>query len=498
MTIPLEDGFYMPGEFEPHRGCVMIWPVRPGSWPHGAREAQRTFVKIACAIARSETVWMLAAPEQEYAVREAFAEENVGGGEAAEKAVSMQAAEKAVSMQDAENAVSGQDAEKAVSGQNSENACCGQNSDAGVFGIACAPNIYLLPIETDDAWARDIGPTCVVRKTGGRLDFETGACVGRAGRGRTESGEQGTAFECRPESACEVRGIDWNFNAWGGTVDGLYAHWEKDNQAAAAICRALEMDCYDARHFVLEGGAIHSDGEGTVLVTEACLLSPGRNPRLTKSQIEETLKNYLGAQKIIWLPRGIWNDETNEHVDNVCAFVRPGEVVLAWTDDKSDPQWDLSNASLRTLEQETDARGRKFIIHKLPVPAQPVCITEEELAGFVFEEGEDTREAGERLAASYVNFYISNGAVIVPQFGDKNDAPAVRILAGLFPEREIIPIYARPVIVGGGNIHCITQQIPCGTVSSGREQKPETRRMEETYEKRDNSYSTDAMQHSGF
>ena len=220
------------------------------------------------------------------------------------------------------------------------------------------------------------------------------------------------------------------------------------------------MDCYDAKHFVLEGGSIHSDGEGTVIVTEACLLSKGRNPQMTKAQIEEQLCNYLGAEKIIWLPHGIWQDETNEHVDNVCAFVRPAEVVLAWTDDEYDPQWEYSNASLQVLVQETDAKGRAFTVHKLPIPKKPVCITEEELSGFVFEEGEDRREAGERLAASYVNFYISNGGVIVPQFGDEMDAVAVEMLGHLFPERKIYPIPARAIIVGGGNIHCITQQIP--------------------------------------
>ena len=287
-------------------------------------------------------------------------------------------------------------------------------------------NIHVLTIETDDAWARDVGPTCVVD-------------------------DHGT-----------VRGVDWQFNAWGGMVDGLYAHWEKDNAAARAICAALGMDCYDAQHFVLEGGSIHSDGEGTILATEACLLSRGRNPELSRAEIEQELKNYLGAQKIVWLPRGIYNDETNEHVDNVCAYVGPAEVVLAWTEDENDPQYALSRASLDALEAATDAKGRHFTVHKLPIPAKPICVTEEELQGYVFEEGEDTREAGERLAASYVNFYISNGGIILPQFGDENDAEAVRILGGLFPGRRVYPIPARSILVGGGNIHCVTQQIPRG------------------------------------
>ena len=363
LITPSIDGYHMPGEFEPHEGCVMIWPVRPGSWPNWGAEAKEAFCRIAYAISQSEKVWMLCNHDHVNEVRTAFEKAKI-------------------------------------------------------------TNAQILEIETDDAWARDVGPTCVVKK-------------GQA-----------------------VRGIDWCFNAWGGETDGLYAHWDKDNAAAAKICDALGIDCYDARDFVLEGGAIHSDGEGTVIVTEACLLSKGRNPKMSKADIENELKEYLGAEKIIWLPNGIYNDETNEHVDNVCAFVKPGEVVLAWTEDVNDPQFLLSCKDLAVLERETDAKGRKFMVHKLPIPKKPVCITEEELEGFVFEEGEDVREVGERLAASYVNFYISNGGVLVPQFGDENDGIAVEMLQKLFPDREVCPIYARPIIVGGGNIHCITQQIP--------------------------------------
>lgn len=361
-STPRNDKFYMPAEYAKHRGCVMIWPVRPGSWPNGAVEAKAAFTEIAMAIAESEEVWMLADDEHIAEVKEAFSD---------------------------------------------------------------CENVHPLNIETNDAWARDVGPTCVV-------------------------------------NGSQARGIDWEFNAWGGDFDGLYAHWEKDDAAASQICKHLGMDCYDAHPFVLEGGSIHSDGEGTVIVTEACLLSKGRNPKLTKNQIEEKLKEYLGAEKIIWLPSGIYNDETNEHVDNVCAFTGPASVVLAWTDDKSDPQYPMSKACLDVLESEKDAKGRSFTIHKLPIPKKPVCITEEELQGYEFEEGEDFREAGERLAASYVNFYISNGGIILPQFGDENDKVAVDILGKLFPERKVYPIYARAIIVGGGNIHCITQQIPIG------------------------------------
>lgn len=360
-SIPAEDGFRMPGEFEKHRGCILIWPVRPGSWTNKGLEAKTTFTEIARAIAVSEKVFML----------------------------------------------------------------CNKNDYDEVLDVFKADeNISVHVVETDDAWARDTGPTCVVNSEG------------------------------------EVRGIDWKFNAWGGDYDGLYPDYDNDDKVAFKVCELLDFDCYEARPFVLEGGSIHSDGEGTVLVTSSCLLSKGRNPELSKTEIENKLKQYLGAEKIIWLPRGIEGDETNEHVDNVCAFVKPGHVILAWTDNENDQQWEPSNASLKVLENETDARGRRFVIHKMPIPEKPVCITKEELDALEFEEGEDVRNEGERLAASYVNFYIANKGIIVPQFGDKNDELAVNILRELFPEREIYPIYARSIIVGGGNIHCITQQIP--------------------------------------
>ena len=283
--------------------------------------------------------------------------------------------------------------------------------------------VSFLEIPTDDAWARDTAPTFVKNDKG------------------------------------LVRGISWRFNAWGGEVDGLYRHFEKDDALALSFCEAAQYDHYDAGDFVLEGGSIHSNGAGTLLVTESCLLSKGRNPGLSKAEIEERLRLFLGAEHIIWLPRGIYNDETNEHVDNVCAFIDTDEVVLAWTDDKDDPQYEMSLSDLKVLE----AAG--LIVHKLPIPDIPVTVTESDLLGYEFEEGEDVREIGERLAASYVNFYFCNDFILLPQFGGKNkesDRRAVEIMTGLSKKRTVVPISARDIIVGGGNIHCITQQIPKG------------------------------------
>lgn len=299
---------------------------------------------------------------------------------------------------------------------------CARYDDYDAARFLLPDNVKIIEMESDDSWARDVAPTFVTNAT-------------------------------------TIRGIDWGFNAWGGLVDGLYFPWDKDNKMARKLCDLLDVDTYDKRDFILEGGSIHTDGEGTLITTEACLLSKGRNPDLTKNEIAEKLKNALGIEKIIWLKSGIYLDETNEHVDNICAFTAPGEVVLAWTDDKTDPQYEMSKSCLDILENSTDAKGRKLKVHKLPLP-KPVCITAEECKGLDDLNGEPTRTPGERLAASYVNFYISNGAVICPQFGDDNDKTAIDILSGLFPDREVIGIYARDILIGGGNIHCITQQIP--------------------------------------
>ncbi|MEE3378106.1 MAG: agmatine deiminase [Lachnospiraceae bacterium] len=363
-------GIRFPGEFEPHEGTLMVWPERPGSWGKDSSGAERAFTDIIEALLEVEKVWLVVSPKAAPAVRERFA---------------------------------------------------GQE------------RLTIIEAETDDSWARDIGPTFVFSKEG-RL------------------------------------AVNWSFNAWGGEVDGLYASWEKDDRLARTFAAAIGNEVLDAAPFVLEGGSIHTDGEGTLMVTESCLLSAGRNPSLTKAEIEERLKTYLGVAKVLWLPRGIYMDETNEHVDNVVAFIRPGEVVLAWTDNREDPQYELSAQNLAYLEGETDAKGRKIKVRKLPIPDVPVCCSARDIDNYVFEPGEDTREAGERLAASYVNFYFANGIALVPQFGGENaesDARAVKILAELCPERRIVPISARDILLGGGNIHCITQQVP-GFSEKGR------------------------------
>lgn len=311
---------------------------------------------------------------------------------------------------------------EAIAASESVTVCAG----AGQYDNARAllpDHIRVVEMSSNDAWARDYAPTFVKNDQG------------------------------------QIRGIDWGFNAWGGLVDGLYFPWDKDNQMARKLCDLLGKDVYDKRDFILEGGSIHVDGEGTCMVTECCLLSRGRNPHLSREEIERVLRQYLNVSKILWLPFGIYNDETNGHIDNICAFTAPGEVVLAWTEDEGDVQYAMSRACLAYLEGEADARGRKLKVHKLPLP-KPVTITEEECMGLDACGDEPTRRPGERLAASYVNFYIANDRIVMPGFGDPADREAKEILQGLFPDREVVQIYTRDILIGGGNLHCITQQIP--------------------------------------
>lgn len=360
-STPKADGFRMPGEFEPHRGCYMIWPERPDNWRLGAKPAQKVFTEVASIIGKYEQMTMIVSKAQYSNARNMLPD-----------------------------------------------------------------YVRVVEMSNDDSWVRDCGATFVVNDKG------------------------------------KLRGVDWTFNAWGGLVDGLYFPWDSDDKIAQKMCELEAADRYRLDDFILEGGSIHVDGEGTVMVTEECLLSEGRNSHMTKEEIGNTLCEYLNCEKVLWIPRGIYNDETNGHVDNMCNFVKPGEVILAWTDDENDPQYERSMEALKYLESETDAKGRKIKVHKMYTPA-PILITKEESEGVDAVDGTLPRQEGDRLAASYVNFYTGNGFIALPVFDDPNDKKAVELLQEVFPDRKIETVYAREILLGGGNIHCITQQVPQGS-----------------------------------
>jgi agmatine deiminase len=210
---------------------------------------------------------------------------------------------------------------------------------------------------------------------------------------------------------------------------------------------------------VLEGGSIHVDGEGTVLTTEQCLLNPNRNPELDRAAIEAALHAYLGTEKVVWLGDGVFADETDGHIDNLACFARPGVVMLTWIEDPDDPQSAISRDALERLEAATDARGRSLEVIKLPAPG-PLTATDEEAAGVELVEGTQPRKGGDRLAASYVNFYLANSRVVYPLLDPTRDDEAAAIIAATFPDREAVGVPAREILLGGGNIHCITQQVP--------------------------------------
>ena len=281
--------------------------------------------------------------------------------------------------------------------------------------------VDVVAIASDDSWMRDIGPSYVVNEHG------------------------------------ELRGVDWPFNAWGGVVNGLYDNWDQDDALASTLLALRGEGRYRAP-LVLEGGSVHVDGEGTCITTAECLLHPGRNPELDQADISEFLREYLGVTTIIWLPNGLYNDETDGHVDNILHFVRPGEVILTWCNDPDDPMYAISRSALAALESQTDAQGRSITIHKLPMPG-PLFITPDEAAGVESSSGMN-RSAGVRLAASYTNLLITNGRVIFPLLDADHDDEVAQILGNLFPDREVVGVEARELLLGGGNIHCVTQQVP--------------------------------------
>jgi agmatine deiminase len=294
---------------------------------------------------------------------------------------------------------------------------------------ALAPSIRVVELSSDDAWMRDTGPTFVVDERGVR------------------------------------RGVDWHFNAWGGLHGGLYHPWDRDERVAAKVLELEGADRYRAP-LVLEGGSIHCDGEGTVLTTEECLLNPNRNPGLGREQIERLLLEYLGAERVVWLGRGLPEDETDGHVDNLACFVAPGRVLLSWAEDPADPMSEVSRDAHARLTAATDARGRAIEVVRVPSPG-PLYLQDAEAMTLQPGPGAQPRRAGQRLAGSYVNFYPASDRVVYPLLDERHDGRAGEVLSACFPAREVVGIPAREILLGGGNIHCITQQVPAVTAPDG-------------------------------
>jgi agmatine deiminase len=268
--------------------------------------------------------------------------------------------------------------------------------------------LRFFPFPTDRVWARDYGPIFVV--------------AGDGSRGIT----------------------DWMFNAWA-----KYPNWQRDNAVPYQVHAALGGPYWQVRvgerPVVLEGGSIDVNGQGLLLTTEECLLSPvqARNDWLSRAELEKVLADYLGAGKVLWLNRGIAGDDTHGHVDDLARFVGPRTVVAAVEDNPADENYQPLQENLERLAGMTGLDGRPLEVVRLPMPG-PV----------VFD--------GQRLPASYANFYIANDRVLVPTFNDPKDRKALGVLAELFPDRTVVGIHAVDLVWGLGTLHCLTQQQPRG------------------------------------
>ena len=275
-----------------------------------------------------------------------------------------------------------------------EDAGAARGALAGVAGA----DVVVVP--SDDSWARDTAPTFVTDDRGA------------------------------------LGGVDWRFNAYGG----IYEEYGRTRGMARRI-----LDLVGARRFAapltLEGGAVHVDGEGTVLTTTEVVLDPRRNPGLGRGEAERLLCEYLGAEKVLWLSSALDHDNTGGHVDNLACFAAPGVVAALGCADPSDPQYAAVHENLARLRAATDAHGRALEVVELPMPARPEF-------------------RGRRLSPSYVNFYVANGAVVMPAFGDPADDVARDVLAHLYPRRAIVPVPTMELAKADGNIHCVTQQQP--------------------------------------
>jgi len=344
-TLPAALGYRMPAEWEPHAATWLAWPHKEASWPGNFAPIPPIWVEMVRHLSPHEQVNIL---------------------------------------------VNDDDMAASVRGLLREAAVAERNV---VF--------RLWP--TDDAWARDHGPTFITRRVDGRG---------------------------------ELAAVDWIYNAWGGK----YPPWSLDDAVPQHVAAALGIRRF-APGIVLEGGSIDVNGQGCLLTTEACLLNPNRNPDLDRKQIEEVLRGYLGVRHILWLGDGIVGDDTDGHIDDLARFVDPTTVVTVLESDRHEDNYERLRENYARLRRMTDQDGRPLRVITLPMPAP------------VFHDGQ-------RLPASYANFYIANGVVLVPVFGDRNDAVALDTLRPLFPSREVFGINARAMVWGLGAFHCVTQQQP--------------------------------------
>lgn len=280
------------------------------------------------------------------------------------------------------------------------------------------PAVKVVGMEFNDVWVRDTGPMVLVSAH-------------------------------RPPIA-----LDWKFNSWGG----LFSEAAADDRVAAAISHHENLQVIKAP-IVLEGGAIISDGRGTIITTEESVLADNRNPGLTRREAEEIFRHFLNARTVIWLPYGLNHDEAGGHVDNVCSFASETLLLVASTSDSTHPSFERLRLTKDILSKARNASDKTLSLVEIPLP-EPMFITAFESAGFEAPKGSIVRTAGSPLAPSHINFYATEQAIIVPTFNTPSDRIAVDIIGSIFASRLVVPYDSREFLLGGGAIHCLTKEIP--------------------------------------
>jgi len=272
--------------------------------------------------------------------------------------------------------------------------------DAALARSLCSGKVSILAADLDDSWTRDIGPNFV----------------------RNDAGEIAAAL--------------FHFNAWGQK----YATWRKDAAIGHRIAEFLGIRTFSSPLF-MEGGGINVDGEGTLLTTGQCVLNDNRNPGLTRAEAEQALRDLLGVSRILWMPGDPDDTETDGHVDGIACFVAPGKVLVEICPAEGTERYDNMQANLAAVQGVTDAENRKLDI-------------------VLIEEAHEAQRRNDIFSCSYINFYIANGGIVMPGYDIDRDADARRIVAGLFPDRQVVQLSISDIALGGGGIHCITQQQP--------------------------------------
>lgn len=393
---PAQLGFRYPAEWQHHEATWIAWPQEPTDWPGKLRVVEWVYAEIVRKIALGEKVRIL-----------------VGSRQVEQRARRILAA---------------------------------AHADLG--------QVEFFRRKTNRSWLRDAGPIFLRRSLSQTIvpsarEAAPAAAGAPSAKNTLQPGRSawpvGLPSSVKQTDA-QLAIVQFHFNGWA-----KYPNWRLDRQAPVWAAKTLGLPLFEARvgnrPFVLEGGGIDTNGQGTLITTEECYLDPSvqvRNPGLDRAGFEQAVRDWLGVQHIIWLGRGIAGDDTHGHVDDLCRFVNPTTVVLVQCDDPSDENYRPLAENAERLQDARLANGAKLEVVRLPMP-QPLYFRRE------------------RLPASYANFYIANAAVLVPTFNDPADRLALGILAELFPDRPVVGIHAVDLVLGLGTLHCLTQQQPAVT-----------------------------------